>query len=305
MGTTFSIKIPKLPQGLDPSELKKEINDTLIFVNSMMSTYQADSELSKLNQNPSTGWIGISAQLAEVLDEALRISELSDGAYDVTVGPLVNLWGFGPGDFKQEVPNPAAIKALLTECGFRMIRLNEQKNAVRKNLPDIYIDLSSIAKGYGVDQLADLLSGYVIRDYLIEVGGELRVRGSSAGGKNWTIGIEKPVPGERLIEQAIQLKDVSVATSGDYRNFFEVEGVRYSHMIDPRTGWPVSHDLASVTVLDKTAMRADGLATALMVLGSDAGFRLAQEHHIVAFFIKRDGAGFAKLASSKFPVESK
>ncbi|MGH8474259.1 MAG: FAD:protein FMN transferase [Methylococcales bacterium] len=304
MGTTFAVKIPKLPQGLDKTDLKKAIDDTLIEVNSILSTYQVDSELSRLNRNPSTEWIVISAQLAEVLDQALEISRLSDGAYDVTVGPLVNLWGFGPGNIDRRVPEPTEIQALLNQCGYQKIHLNAQKNAVKKDLPNIYIDLSSIAQGYGVDRIAQVISGFGIDDYLVEISGEIRVHGKSPDAGAWTIGIEKPVADQRSIEETIQIAEGAVATSGDYRNFFEVEGIRYSHTIDPKSGWPISHGLASVTVLEKSATRADGLATAFMVLGTDAGLRLAEQHRIAALFIQRNGAGFVKRASREFPVES-
>lgn len=304
MGTTFSVKIPELPDGVDPSRLRKEINDTLTRLDLMMSTYKPDSELSRLNQNPSTDWIGISGELAKVLDEALRLSEISDGAYDLTVGPVVNLWGFGPGEHEQKIPDPAEIKREMEKLGFKKIRLNTEKDAVRKEHPEIYIDLSSIAQGYGADQIADLVSGFGINDYLIDVSGEMRVNGTKADGTYWNVAIETPVAGTRMIEQTLQLKDVAIATSGDYRNFFEVDGVRYSHMIDPRTGRPISHGLASVTVVDKTAMRADARATALMVLGPDAGFSLAEKLDIAALFIRRDGQGFVKLSTSAFPFKN-
>lgn len=304
MGTTFSVKVPKLPEGVDKAKLKEEIDQTLVRVNAIMSTYQPDSELSKLNRNRSTEWIAISAEMAEVVAESLRVSELSGGAYDVTIGPLVNLWGFGPETPRNTMPDPAQIRARLKSCGFQKIHLNAEKNAIKKDDPEIYIDLSSIAKGYGVDQVASVLKRRGIRDYLVEIGGELRAQGSKAGGKPWNIAVEKPVLDKREIEVVIPLKDIAVATSGDYRNFFEIDGVRYSHTIDPRTGMPVSHDLASVTVLDTTTMRADALATAFMVLGTDAGLKLAREQGIAALFMKRDGAGFTRLASPAFPANA-
>ena len=301
MGTTFSIKIPKLPKGIDADSLRAEIDAELDSVNATMSTYRADSELSKLNRNRSTEWIGISDRMAEVLAEALRVSELSDGAYDVTVGPLVNLWGFGPEETQQIVPDQSQIQARLKTCGFRKIHLNTDKHSIRKDEPEIYIDLSSLAKGYGVDEVANLLTVRGVESYLVEIGGELRVQGAKANGDAWKIAIEKPLVGQRSIEQIVQLYDIAVATSGDYRNFFEDRGIRYSHTIDPRTGMPIVHTLASVTVMDRSTMRADALATALMVLGPDAGRKLALDHHIAALFIERKGSGFATLATPAFP----
>ncbi|MGR9108754.1 MAG: FAD:protein FMN transferase [Gammaproteobacteria bacterium] len=304
MGTTFSVKAPKLPAGLDEAALREKILATLEEVNGTMSTYQSDSELSMLNRNRSTGWIEISDALATVLDEALRVSVLSGGAYDVTVGPLVNLWGFGPEKREAGVPDPAEIQARMKICGYEKLHLNADKTAVRKDDPDLYIDLSSLAKGYGVDRVAELLIASGVGDFLVEIGGELRVKGSKAQEVPWKIAIEKPVPGERSIEEIIALKDVAVATSGDYRNFFEREGIRYSHTIDPKTGMPVGHDLASVTVLSDSTMRADAFATALLVLGQDAGFKLAMEQNLAVLFIRRAGEGFATLSTPSFPSEA-
>ena len=304
MGTTFSIKVPNLPDGIDAERLKAEINAELKSINETMSTYLTDSELSLLNRNRSTDWIGVSDQLAGVLAEALRVSELSDGAYDVTVGPLVNLWGFGPEEVKQTVPDLDDIQARMKMCGYKKIRLNPERNSIRKDDPDIYIDLSSLAKGYGVDEVANLLADQGVESYLVEIGGELRVQGGKANGTPWNIAIEKPLVGKRSIGQVIQLFDIAVATSGDYRNFFEDHGTRYSHTVDPRTGMPIVHALASVTVMDRSAMRADALATAFMVLGPDAGRKLALAHNIAALFIERNGSGFATLATPAFPSAS-
>ena len=304
MGTTYSVKISKLPTDLERSELGAEIEACLERVNASMSTYRMDSELSQLNQNRSTEWIEISKPLADVIDESLKISVLSDGAYDVTVGPLVNLWGFGPEGPRQTAPDPSDISARRQQTGFRKIHLNTDRTAIRKDVAEIYIDLSSLAKGYGVDQLGELLEKFGIENYLVEVGGELRVKGERPDGGAWNIAIEKPLAGQRAIQQVIHLKDIAVATSGDYRNFFEDRGIRYSHTIDPGTGMPIAHSLASVTVMEKSAMRADALATAFMALGPEAGLKLAEDQQIAALFIVRKGSGFVTLNSPAFPSEA-
>jgi thiamine biosynthesis lipoprotein len=183
-----------------------------------------------------------------------------------------------------------------------MVELDEPGQRARKTNPALYIDLSSLAKGYAVDRVTELLVNRGIDDYLVEVGGELKLGGGRANGEMWNIAVEKPEAGIRAIEQVLQLTDVAVATSGDYRNFFESGGLRYSHTIDPRTGRPVSHALVSVTVLDASAMRADALATALMVLGPDEGFQLASKHQLTVLFINKRGEGFETLKTAGFPA---
>ncbi|RUM54129.1 MAG: FAD:protein FMN transferase ApbE [Methylococcus sp.] len=302
MGTTFSVKISVLPDGLDTDELKQDIRQTFHDINSMMSTYLPDSELSRFNRHTGTDWVAISKPFGVVLAEAVSVSELSSGAYDVTVGPLVNLWGFGPGKKLPEIPSAADIQTQVQRTGFRMVELDEPGQRARKTNPALYIDLSSLAKGYAVDRVTELLVNRGIDDYLVEVGGEIKLGGSRANGEIWNIAVEKPEAGVRSIEQVLQLTDVAVATSGDYRNFFESGGLRYSHTIDPRTGWPVNHALVSVTVLDASAMHADALATALMVLGPDEGFQLASKHQLTVLFIKKRGEGFETLKTAGFPA---
>ena len=302
MGTTFSVKVSVLPDGLDTDELKQDIKHTFHDINLTMSTYLPDSELSRFNRYTGIDWVSISEPLGVVLAEAVNVSELSNGAYDVTVGPLVNLWGFGPGKESPGIPSEADIQTLVQRTGFRMIELDEPGQRARKTNPALYIDLSSLAKGYAVDRVTELLVNRGIDDYLVEVGGELKLGGGRANGEMWNIAVEKPEAGIRAIEQVLQLTDVAVATSGDYRNFFESGGLRYSHTIDPRTGRPVSHALVSVTVLDASAMRADALATALMVLGPDEGFQLASKHQLTVLFINKRGEGFETLKTAGFPA---
>ena len=300
MGTTYSVKLVGIPAGLDPEVLRDDIESGLDSVNARMSTYMESSELSQFNSNDSTDWQAASAQLVKVLRHALTISVLSDGAFDVTVGPLVNLWGFGPPATGDAIPSEAAIRQALDKVGYRNLHVRDDPPAIRKDRGDLYVDLSAIAKGYAVDTVADYLDTLGVKNYLVEVGGEIRAKGHNASGVAWRIGIEQPDPRTRTVHTVINLHDVGVATSGDYRNYFENEGHRYSHAIDPRTGRPVMHELASVTVISPTAMHADGMATALMILGPDAGYRLAEREALAALFMVRVEDHFVDRSTPAF-----
>lgn len=300
-GTSFHIKVSKLPESVISEQLKHQIMELLDEINGQMSTYLEDSELSSFNQNTSTDWVPVSAPLFIVLKEAQRISQLTNGAFDVTVGPLVNLWGFGPDPTKFAAPDDALIQERLNKIGYNYLSIKEEESlAVKKTMPDLYVDLSAIAKGYTVDQVGLLLEKNGITDYMVEIGGEIRVRGKNASSEPWHIAIEQPTSNERVIEKVVGITDIAMATSGDYRNFFEANGVRFSHAIDPRTGRPITHKLASITILSKTTMEADALATAIMVLGPDEGYKFAERHNIAAFFIIKKDSGFDEKSTRAF-----
>jgi thiamine biosynthesis lipoprotein len=288
MGTTFSIKLIMPDDAPDPGLLMESVTDVLIRVNQRMSTWLPDSELSLFNDSQSTDWIAASAEFCGIIESALSVSELTGGAFDVTVGPLVNLWGFGPGtDFRLAPPEDALIEATRQRVGYRKLQTDCSVPAIRKEQPDIYVDLSAYAKGYAVDQLACLLDELGLGNYLVEVGGELRMRGRNASNDNWAVAVEKPADFERTVQTIVHLTDQAMATSGDYRNYFQFEGKRYSHTIDSRTGRPVAHAAAAVTVVSETAALADALATALLVLGPDEGFEFAERKQIAAYFLLR------------------
>ncbi len=300
LGTSFSVKVTRMPQGVDPERLRDRLDDLLEKVDRQMSTYRPDSELSRFNQSRVTQWQPVSPELVRVVAEALRISRWSGGAFDVTVGPLVNLWGFGPDPGRQQAPLPRAIADARGKIGYQNLEVRTRPPALRKLRPELFVDLSAIAKGWAVDLLAEYLERQGIGDYLVEIGGELRLKGESPRGGPWRIAIEKPVTQVREIGKILALTDIAVATSGDYRNYFEVDGKRYSHTIDPRTGYPVSHHLVSVTVLSHTCMTADGLATAFMVLGPEEGYAKAEAENIPVLFIVKDKGGFRERATSAF-----
>jgi len=300
MGTSYSIKIVDPPARLHEDALAAQVEAELADLVEHFSTYEPASELARFNHGRHTDWVDASRALVDVLMEARRISELSDGAFDVTVGPLVDLWGFGPEDTGWRIPGDAEIEALRTRVGYAGIEMREQPPAIRKRDPDMRIDLSAIAKGYAVDRVATLLASDGIANYLVEIGGELRGRGHNPAGEQWRIGIEQPVAGKRSVHAIISIDDIGVATSGDYRNYFEDHGQHYSHTIDPRTGRPVTHALASVTVISPLTMQADAMATTLMVLGPDAGFELADREGIAAFFIIRTADGLVDRQTAAF-----
>ncbi len=300
MGTTYSVKIVDLPDSVDSSRLEQVFQARLQTVNGQMSTYQVDSDLSRFNRSSAVDWVTVPDALRTVVDVARSVTARTGGAFDVTVGPLVNLWGFGPGNQNPRVPAATEIEQTLQRVGARHLATRADPAALRKDRPDLYIDLSAIAKGYAVDVLANYLEGQGIADYLVEIGGEVRTGGNNRQGKPWRIAVERPLPGQRVVHRSIGLSSAAMATSGDYRNYFTQDGQSYSHTIDPRTGSPVRHRLASVSVVAETAVFADAMATALMVLGPDAGYVLAEREKIAALFIVRDGNALVEHATPAF-----
>jgi thiamine biosynthesis lipoprotein len=299
-GTTYHIKVVDLPATLTPDTVRNAIEAELDDITRHFSTYTTDSELSRFNRSRDTGWIPASAGLVQVLSEARQISELSQGAYDVTVAPLVDLWGFGPGDTGDRIPSETDIAAAQARIGYTRLGIRSSPPALRKEFPDLTVDVASIAQGYTVDRVAERLENLGIANYLVEIGGELRGKGLNQLGGHWRIGIERPTPGERAVYTIIRIADVGVSTSGDYRDYFERDGQRYSHTINPQTGRPVTHRLASVTVVSESTMRADALSTALMVLGPEEGYHLAEQAGIAAYFIIKSDDGFTDRETTAF-----
>jgi len=297
MGTTYHVKVVA-PESLDKAALNARIKAVLDRIESRMSTYRNDSELSLFNQSPVGGTFAVSAETASVVALGLEVSQQSGGAFDMTVGPLVNLWGFGPDQSITKTPEPDVIAERLQKVGYQAISVRSNPSALQKLAPR-YLDLSAIAKGYAVDQLAELLMPE-FSGFMVEVGGELRLHGRKPGAEAWRIAVESPDATTREIQRVIEVGDNAIATSGDYRNYFEQDGVRYSHTIDPATGRPINHRLASVTVVDPSCARADALATALMVLGDEKGLSLAEHLGVQAFFIVKSDNGFIERQTSGF-----
>lgn len=304
MGTTYQVQIVDMPAGVTPDALATQVVDLLGEMDTgLFSTYASESELSRFNRHGVNVPFIASNHMLNVLELAQDIARLTDGAFDITVGPLVNLWGFGPAiRALDSIPDQAEIDSLLQNVGYQYLQIDRARSEIRKTR-DIYVDLSGIAKGYAVDQLAVLLDRLGVENYFLEVGGELKIKGSKPGGANWVPAIEAPLDTESRVYEIFYNRGetIGVAGSGDYRNYFEENGVRYSHEIDPRTGRPVSHNLAAVYVIDREAARADGLATAFMVMGLDAGQALAEQENLAVYFIyKADGDGFADSVTEGF-----
>ncbi|MEP4148124.1 MAG: FAD:protein FMN transferase [Halioglobus sp.] len=300
MGTTWNATLVVSPGSeLQQGQLLAGIESVLDIVNGSMSTYRDDSEISRFNGSPQNEWFSVSSDFHVVLSAAMAVGRQSSGAYDVTVGPLVNLWGFGPKGTVLTPPTAEAIAKVKQRVGQDYLRLNGESHSLKKSA-DVYLDFSSIAKGYAVDEIARWLSDQGVVDYLVEVGGEMRVAGLSPRGDAWRVAIEQPENGRFDIARAIRLSNVGVATSGDYRNYFEAEGVRYSHSIDPRTGYPVAHELVSVTVVHPSAMLADAWATALTVLGAKDAWSVAQEQGLAVYLIQREGDSYSSRHTDAF-----
>jgi thiamine biosynthesis lipoprotein len=298
MGTQYSIKLPY--PGIDLAALESEIEAAFADVNGMMSTYLPDSEISRFNDLRSTDWHPVSGAFCLSVEKAQEISAETGGAFDITVAPLVNLWGFGPGEAVDEPPSDEAIAAMMESIGYDKLHTNCGAPALKKDVPELMLDMSAFGKGFAADRVATLLDQEGFKNYLIEVGGELRVRGRNIKDKKWAIGIELPLTDQRRPHTRVLVTNTALATSGDYRNFFVSEGQRYSHTIDTRTGKPVTHDLASVTVLDPRGYRADALATALLVMGPEAGLAFAEAGELAVLFLVREDDGFRELTTPAF-----
>ena len=299
MGSTYSISIVSLPAPLELRRVEQQIAQILDEINRSMSTYLPDSELSRINQSSSSEWIPVSLPLYEVLAEAQRVSTLTQGKFDITVGPLVNLWGFGPEPDKQTIPDKDAIEAARHRVGYQQLELRASPPAIKKHSPLAWIDLSGIASGYAADRVAELLDADHIDRYLVNISGEMRARGTNTHDEAWQIGIEKPLINRQDVQTVIPLLNTGLTTAGDYRNFFVHNGKRYSHTIDPATGWPIAHALASVTVVHDSAMTADALDTALMVMGPDMAYEFAERENIAALFIIAESDNFIVKQSGR------
>jgi len=300
MGTTWTLRVAPRQQGADAAAIRRLVQAALAEVDESMSTYRRDSSVSRFNAAGSTDWIDVPRPLAEVVAESQRIHALSGGAFDITVAPLVRLWGFGPAEPRSDPPTDESVSATLAACGASNLDVRLETPALRKRAPGLTLDLDAIAPGYAVDLVSARLGEAGFRRHMVEIGGELRVLGRNADGRPWRIGIERPDESGRSVARVLHLVDMAVSTSGDYRDFFEAAGQRYSHTLDPRTGRPVTHALASVTVLRPTATEADGLSTALMVLGPAAGFELAERMGWAALFIERGESGFSQRETTAF-----
>jgi thiamine biosynthesis lipoprotein len=300
MGTSYTIDLAAPIDDTARAQLAKSIEAELAVINQAMSTYDPGSELSRFNRRQDIDWVRVSPGLLEVLDSASRISAASQGAFDVTVGPLVELWGFGPEYRARQVPNAESIEQARKSVDYRNVQLDLSTEGVRKRHPRTQIDVCAIAKGYGVDRVALVLDRHGFRDYLVEIGGELRARGTAASGRPWRVGIARPVEGRHVVGEIVALQNRGIATSGTTEDFFEQDGRHYSHTIDPGTGRPVEHPPMAVSVIADTTMEADAWATALLVHGPERGYALAQTRGLAALLVTASGSKFDVRATDAF-----
>lgn len=299
-GTYYQVILATPMRRDEVADIEAGILRELEAVDASMSTYREDSELSAFNRSPIGEWQGLSPELIQVLTISQRVSRSSDGAFDITVGGLVNLWSFGPEARPETVPPEDLLEARLAQIGPDKVELDTEGNRARR-LGDVYVDLSAVAKGYGVDRVGDYLESQGVDNFLVDIGGELVLRGHRDGeAEPWRVGVEVPDERRQVAQYVLALTDLSVATSGDYRNYFEQDGQRYSHTIDPRTGRPVGHALASVTVLHASSALADAWATALSVLGPRAALATARREGLAVLTLERDGEGWISRVSPAF-----
>lgn len=300
MGSTYSVKLHA--PGLDAgglAEARSAVQAVLGGIVAHMSTFDPDSELSRLNRSAPGRPVAVSAELAGVLAAARSVSEASTGAFDVTIAPVVDAWGFGPRAVRAR-PAAAALAHARSAVGWRALGLDLSTCTATREHPALALDLSGIAQGHGADRVAATLDRLGFADYLVDVCGEIRARGRNGRGEPWRVGIERPDAMPRRVHRVVPLSDMALATSGDYRIWFEQDGMRYHHEIDPGTAAPARHALASVSVAAPDATSADAWSTALFVLGPEAGFALARARGLAAHFIERRPGGFVDRSTPAF-----
>jgi len=297
MGTSFTVSL--VTKDSTARALDGEVRTVIEEVNRSMSTYLPSSDVSRFNEAGVDEWVTVSAMTVEVVTMALAVAEVSNGAFDPTVGPLVDLWGFGPKPSTDQVPDQAKIDEVRRNIGWQAIEVDETGKKLLKTEPR-ELDLSGIAKGYAVDQVAKLVENRGVDNYLVEIGGEMRFAGSKPDDQPWRVAIEAPDPEQRSVYKVLEVTEGAMATSGDYRNFFDQDGVRYSHTLDPATGYPINHKLVSVTLLGDRCALADAYATAFLVMGTESALELAESEGMAVYLIERDDTGDNVIVSDQF-----
>ncbi len=301
MGTTYSIVAVDRSRSLKKSDVQSAVDRVLGQVNAQMSNWDAGSEISRFNSFESTEAVAVSPELANVMKAAQDVHAASGGQFDISLGPLIELWGFGAAGTAPNMPRQSDIDAALDRSG-HIAGMRIEGSTIRKSNPGAQVYLSAIGKGHGVDLVARELRSRGIEDYLVEIGGDLVSAGRNALGEPWRIGIERP-DAYSGVQRIVGLSDAGMATSGDYRNYFEKNGVRYSHILDAKTGRPVTHETTSATVLTENAMLADAWATAMLIVGRQRGMEIAEELDLAALFVERDvdgGTRYTVTASPRF-----
>lgn len=301
MGSEYTLIL--IPNGsFDPAAAHQAACAKLTRTDALMSTYREDSDVSRINCAAPGEWVPVASETLRVIQAARQVGERSEGFYDITLGPLIDLWGFGPHHRPATAPPEAEIEEALKNVGWGGLELQSAPPAVRRLAAGVAVDLSSIAQGFAVDEAAAALELLGVTDYCLDLSGDVRALGRNARGRPWQIAIESPREDRLQAQRVVSVSGMSLTTSGDYRNYFEEAGLRYSHIIDPHTGHPITHRLASVTVVAPSCLHADAWDTALLAAGPDAGLALAEREQLAAFFIVRTRDGFEERQTSRFSL---
>jgi len=299
MGTQYTVKVIVGSAAHSRERIQNEIDAILERIDSEMSTYRADSAISRFNANPSTDWIGVPKELVEVVSIARRISERSGGAFDITVAPLINAWGFGANGESDVLPTPTQLDAMREYVGYQLLDTRDDPAALRKRDPRVMLDVNGIAPGYAVDLIASRLRALGLENFMIDIGGEVLARGTNASGETWRIAVERPLDTEPTPFTIVELANRSITTSGEYRHYFERDGTRYSHTIDPRSAHPIE-SRGSVAIVGDSSAEIDAWATALNVLGPHAGIELAERESLSVMYVIVEGDALRARESSRF-----
>lgn len=301
MGTVWRVSLAGV-ESERKAELQQRIQQRLDADDAELSTWKADSVLSRFNQSRELSPQPVSENMADIVTTSLLIGRKTGGAMDITVGPLVNLWGFGPTKQPGHTPDAAQIAAARAQIGLQHLRVVQGADGqwLQKDLPDLYVDLSTVGEGFATDHLARLMEQLGINNYLVSVGGAVLSRGLNAQQQPWRVAIQKPTDRENAVQARVDLQGHGISTSGSYRNYYELDGKRISHVIDPVTGRPIEHKLVSATVIATTALEADGWDTGLMVLGTEKAKALAIKEHLAVYLISKQGDKFVSWMSPQF-----
>ena len=300
MGTTWSDKFVQPDRPLTREVVERAVTDRLEQLEQLFSSYRPQSTLSRFNAATGTDWIPVAAEMAEAANMSREISELTGGAYDVTVYPLIRLWGFAAKSRSNSLPSATEVATARALVDWRKLEVRLSPPALRKTQPQLSADFSSIAKGFSTDVLSELLVQLGAPNHLVQIGGDIKTRGAPAGSAGWPAAVERPDAGEPGIASVVTLNGHALSTSGDYRNFFQTGQRRYGHIIDPRTGEPVLNSLAAVSVVHASCAHSSALATALFVLGAEDGFRLARKEGLACLFFIRSETGVVQRATPAF-----
>ncbi|MBE0351791.1 FAD:protein FMN transferase [Pseudoalteromonas lipolytica] len=298
-GTTWHVSVWS-DSAIDTERLQEEIEAEFLRIDKMMSNYRQDSIIEQFNRNQNPQAIEVGKEIVNLVNIARQVSQATNGCYDLTVKPLFDLWGFSKDVFN--APSETDIQNVIKKIGLSYIASPTQTSLLKKQ-PELSVDLSSIAQGYSVSRIAKVVESAGITDYLVEIGGELQTRGHKPDESFWRIAIERPLPGDRAVHKVIDIKQddsIAIMTSGTYRHYFDEQGQRYSHILDARTGKPVTHSTLSVTVLDDDPTQADAWSTALLCLGENDALRIANKHKIAALFISDRAGKLAETSSIKW-----